>query len=74
MSERFISVEELAEHIGIKPNTIRLWAWQGKIPHYKCGGRLRFSLVEVLEYMRRRPKRKNGGQNEKCGNVSEMGN
>ena len=41
INEKWISIEEAAEHLGIKPVTVRDWIKKGKgIPAHKIGKKL----------------------------------
>ena len=46
-----ISVAELAELLGVAPNTVYEAASRGEIPHRRLGRRLIFSRVAVLEWL-----------------------
>ena len=48
ISEKFVTAEELAEHLSVSVHAIRLWRKQEKIPYYKLGRSLRFRVSEVL--------------------------
>jgi excisionase family DNA binding protein len=51
-SRRFLTAEQLAELLQVKPKSIYHWAEIGKIPSHKFGESLRFDLKEVLEATR----------------------
>ena len=51
--EGMLTAEELAERLGLEPETIRRWAVSGLIPSYRCGKRVvRFDYDEVKQVMR----------------------
>lgn len=51
--EGMLTAEELAERLGLEPETIRRWAVSGLIPSYRCGKRVvRFDYDEVKKVMR----------------------
>ena len=50
----YLSIEELAAELGVKPCFIRRLVWERRIPYYKVGKYIRFKLSEVLEWMERR--------------------
>jgi excisionase family DNA binding protein len=46
---RLLTAAELAERLKVKPDTVRLWARQGKIPARKLSHKiLRFNLADVV--------------------------
>lgn len=47
INEKWVDVEDVAEHLGIKEETVRTWARQGKLPRYKVGKRYKFKLSEI---------------------------
>lgn len=50
-TERFCSVEEIAEHIGCSKYTIRAWVKKGAIPYHKIGRYYKFRLSEVNDWV-----------------------
>ncbi len=48
ISEKFLTADELAEHLRVSVHTIRKWRSQEKIPYYKLGRSVRFRVSEVL--------------------------
>lgn len=53
--ERWLSVEEIAKHLGVSKETIYRWVEKGKIPANKVGRQWKFKVSEVDEWV------KNGG-------------
>jgi excisionase family DNA binding protein len=49
---KLLTVKELSEILAIKPKTLYSWAELQRIPCYKIKGCLRFSLPEVMEWMK----------------------
>jgi excisionase family DNA binding protein len=56
MSIEMVDVNIAAEITGLKPSTIRKYAREQKIPHYKFGGgqkaRYRFIPEEIIEWVK----------------------
>ena len=50
--ERLINSKELAEYLGVAPQTVRIWVSQRKIPFLKLGSAVRFSQEQVEEILR----------------------
>ncbi len=48
ISEKFVTADELAEHLKVSVHAIRKWRKQEKIPYHKIGRSLRFRVSEVL--------------------------
>ncbi len=53
ISEKFLTADELAQHLRVSVNTIRKWRSQEKIPYHKLGRSVRFRVSDVLTKMRR---------------------
>lgn len=47
MSERWLSVEEIAEHLGISKDTVYTWIAKQQMPAHKVGRLWKFKMVEV---------------------------
>lgn len=45
--ERWMSLEEIAKHLGVSKDTIRAWIKKGTIPYHKIGRQYKFRLSEV---------------------------
>jgi excisionase family DNA binding protein len=52
MSERWLSVNEIAEHLGVNPDTIYKWIIRKKMPAHKLGRLWKFMATEVDEWVR----------------------
>lgn len=51
-NEKWASIDEAAEHMGVKPVTIRDWIRKGKdIPAHKIGKQWKFKLSELDEWV-----------------------
>lgn len=52
-TEKWVSMEEAAEHLDVKLNTIRDWLRKGKsIPAHKIGKQWKFKLSELDEWVK----------------------
>ncbi len=51
--DRWLSVEEIAEHLGVSKESIYRWLERGKIPSHRVGKQWRFQTDEVNEWVRR---------------------
>lgn len=52
MSERWLSVEEIAGHLGVKRDTIYKWIERKKLPAHKVGRLWKFRRDEVDAWVR----------------------
>jgi excisionase family DNA binding protein len=50
--DRWLSVEEIASHLGIKRETVYLWIETKKMPAHKAGRLWKFQKTEVDEWVR----------------------
>ena len=46
-TEKWVHIEDVAEHLSISLDTARTWLRDGKLPAYKVGKRYKFKLSEV---------------------------
>lgn len=53
MSERWLSVDEIAEHLGIKRDTVYKWVANKNMPAHKVGRLLKFQIKEVDDWVRK---------------------
>jgi len=51
-NEKWSSIDEMAEHLQVHKDTIRLWIKKGEIPAHKVGKLWRFKISEVDEWIR----------------------
>ena len=51
MSERWLSVIEIAEHLGVSKETIYRWLEKGKIPSSRVGKLWKFKIAEVDKWV-----------------------
>jgi len=52
MSDRWLSVNEIADHIGVSRDTIYRWIDEKKIPAHKIGRLWKFKTEEVDAWVR----------------------
>ena len=45
--EKWSSLEEIAEHLGVSKDTIRNWIKKGVIPYRRIGKQYKFKISEV---------------------------
>lgn len=45
--ERWSGLEEIAQHLGVSKDTIRIWIKRDNIPHHKIGRQYKFKISEV---------------------------
>ena len=44
---RWMSLEEIAKHLGVSKDTIRIWIKKETIPYHKVGRKYKFRISEV---------------------------
>lgn len=54
MAEPLLTAADVAELLRFSPATIVDWAEREELPAFKVGGRLRFRLSEVLDWLEAR--------------------
>ena len=47
MVERWMSLEEISNHLGVSKDTIRIWIKKETIPFHKIGRQYKFRVLEV---------------------------
>jgi len=50
--EKWVNLEDIAEHLSVSKDTIRAWMKEGKLPAYRAGKRYKFKISEVDEWVR----------------------
>jgi excisionase family DNA binding protein len=60
-SERWLSVEEIADHLGVSKESIYRWLERQKIPAHRVGKLWKFKASEVDDWV------KNGGSTDEPG-------
>lgn len=48
-----LTVRQVAEQLGMKEATIRLWLYQRKLPMVRCGRAVRVPAVAIAEFIER---------------------
>lgn len=51
--EKWSSIDEIAEHLGVSKDTIRIWIKKKEMPAYKIGKRWKFKVSEVEQWIKR---------------------
>jgi excisionase family DNA binding protein len=52
MEDRWLSVDEIAEHLGIKRDTVYKWISERQMPGHKIGRLWKFNKQEIDEWVR----------------------
>ena len=52
MNEKWSSLEEVAQYLGVTKDTIRNWIKKSDIPAHKVGRQWKFKLTEVDEWIK----------------------
>lgn len=52
MSDRWLSVEEIAEHVGVSKDTVYAWISKRNMPAHRIGRLWKFQAAEVDEWVR----------------------
>ena len=50
--EKWVNLEEIAEHLAVSKDTIRAWIKKGTIPFNRAGKQYKFKISEVDEWVR----------------------
>ena len=50
--EKWVNLEDIAEHLSLSQDTVRTWLKEGKLPVYRAGKRYKFKISEVDEWVR----------------------
>ncbi len=51
LSEKWVAIVDVAEHLSVSEDSIREWIKKGKLPYYKAGRLYRFRLSEVDKWL-----------------------
>ena len=52
MADRWLSVEEIAQHLGIKKDTVYKWFRNRQMPAHRVGRLLKFQVKEVDRWIK----------------------
>lgn len=52
LPEKWVNLEDIAEHLSVSTDTVRTWIKNGKLPFYRAGKRYKFKISEVDEWLR----------------------
>lgn len=50
--EKWVNLKEIAAHIGVSEDTIRLWIKKGTIPNSRAGKQYKFKISEIDEWLK----------------------
>ena len=69
--DRFLTMEEVGNLMGLDRSTIYNWKRKGLLPHYKIGKRaVRFKLAEILQWLG--TQKRDGSRDDKGGGVENQ--
>jgi NitT/TauT family transport system substrate-binding protein len=51
IKERFYSIDDLMEVLGVSRTTIQRWCLHKEIPYYKFGSRIKFEKTEIEKWL-----------------------
>ena len=46
MPEKWVNLEDIAEHLSVSTDTVRNWIKDGKLPFYRAGKRYKFKISD----------------------------
>ena len=52
MEDRWLSVEEIAQYLGVQPDTVYKWVNRKKMPVHRVGRLLKFKPDEIDQWVR----------------------
>jgi excisionase family DNA binding protein len=50
--EPWVNLEDIAKHLRVSHDTIRVWIRKGVVPFYRAGKQYKFKISEVDEWVR----------------------
>jgi excisionase family DNA binding protein len=54
MQDKMLSVDEIADELGVNPETVRVWIRSGELVAYNIGKGYRISRADLEDFIRRR--------------------
>jgi excisionase family DNA binding protein len=66
-ADRWLSVEEIAAHLGVKRDTIYKWVERSRLPAHKAGRLWKFRRTEVDDWVFKQRSGAPGSPREKLG-------
>ncbi len=51
-TEKWVNLEDIANHLSVSKDTVRIWVKNGKLPFYKAGKMYKFKISEVDKWVR----------------------
>jgi excisionase family DNA binding protein len=71
VEDRFLTMEEVGNLMGLDRSTIYNWKRKGLLPHYKIGKRaVRFKLAEILQWLG--TQKRDASRDDKGGGVESQ--
>ena len=52
MEDRWVSVDEIAAYLGVKPDTVYKWKRLKSMPHHKVGRLVKFKKDEIEKWVK----------------------
>jgi len=71
MADRWLSVDEIADHLGIRPDTVYKWIVRRRLPAHKVGRLWKFQRDEVDQWVRDGSPGDASGQGSKVKNSAK---
>jgi excisionase family DNA binding protein len=65
MSDRWLSVEEIAEHLGVSKDTVYAWISKRNMPAHRIGRLWKFKIEEIDEWVKSGGAADDEGRNKK---------